>query len=99
MAGQELKLAFANIHPVEADARYKRAVGDAEVVAPAGAEKVELVVADEVGALPGAIHAEANARVLRAEAEFRKLGGRGVIIRYAAEIAAERPAGILVFPG
>ena len=63
-------LSFADVHPEQAEAGHEGAVGNAQIVAAAGAVEVEFVVADEVRALPVAIDAEAEAGVLRAEVEF-----------------------------
>src|SRR4029077_19944432 len=81
-----------------ADARHEGSVGDTDGTRAAGAEEVELVIADEMSALPVAVYAKTKTRVLWTEAEFGKFGGGGVVKGNAAEIAAERPAGILIFP-
>src|ERR1035438_284697 len=74
LAGQHFPLTLADIHPEEAEARHESAVGDAEIAGAAGAEEIKLVVSQEVSALPIAIDAKTDARVLRAESEFGELG-------------------------
>src|ERR1035438_589166 len=98
LTGEHFPLALADIHPEEAEARHESAVGDAEVIGSAGSEEVKLVVSQKVSALPIAVDAEADARVLRAEAELGELGSGRIVVRNATETGAEASAGVLVFP-
>src|SRR6185437_3450052 len=60
LAGKKLHVAAAEVSPEQTNARHERTVGGGEVVTAAGAVEIDLVVADEVGALEIAIEAEAD---------------------------------------
>ncbi len=99
LATQKFPRALADVHPKQAQPGHERAVGDADGIGAAGAEEVELVVANETVTFPVTVDAEAEPRILRAEAHFVELtAGNRIAERNAAETAANTRTGRFVAP-
>ena len=77
LAGQKLDVALADVDPEQTNARHKGSVGGGQVVTAAGAVEVDLVIADEVSALPVAIHAKTEPTSLLRQTLVRSMKPTG----------------------